>query len=151
MKRLAFLLCAVFLLSGVAWMSAFGAPGDEQEGGVLRVAISGMKNEKGDVKVALFNSKESFEGSGPAFRSARAEIKHGRSGCDFSGIPFGIYALKVYHDENGNGKLDKNAMGQPRERYGFSNNARNTFGPAGFDQAKFLFEKTEMTISIPLE
>jgi len=151
MKRVVLWVCAFSLLVCAGWTAALGAPDEDRRDGVLKVAISGMKNEKGDVKVALFNSKENFEGSGPAFRSARAEVKHGRSECEFSGVPFGIYALKVFHDENGNGKLDKNSMGQPRERYGFSNNARNTFGPAGFDQAKFFFKKTDMTVNISVE
>jgi hypothetical protein len=32
----------------------------------------------------------------------------------------GRYALRVFADENGNGKLDSNLMGLPIERYGFS-------------------------------
>ena len=151
MKRFALLLCAVLLVLGTGWIAALDASDENRGNGMLKVVIGGMKSEKGDVKVALFNSKESFERSGTAFRSARAEIKNGRSECEFGDIPFGTYAVKVYHDENGNGKLDKNAMGQPRERYGFSNNARNTFGPPGYDQTKFLFEKADTTISVTVE
>lgn len=34
----------------------------------------------------------------------------------------GVYAAAIYHDENGNGKFDKNAIGLPGEGGGFSNN-----------------------------
>jgi uncharacterized protein (DUF2141 family) len=151
MRRFTLLCCAGLLILGAGWIAAADASDENRGNGTLKVVIGGMKSEKGDAKVALFNSKESFEGSGPAFRLTGAEIKNGRSECEFSDIPFGAYAVKVYHDENGNGKLDKNAMGQPRERYGFSNNARNTFGPPGYDRAKFLFEKADTAISITVE
>ena len=36
----------------------------------------------------------------------------------------GDYAVAIYHDENGNGQLDKRLFGIPKEPYGFSNNYR---------------------------
>ena len=150
MKRLIFLACAVLLMCA-GFGAVLEAADNDQGNGTLKVVIGGMKSEKGDIKIALFNSKESFEGKAPAFRSVRVEIKQGLCECEFSGIPFGVYALSAYHDENGNGKLDKNAMGQPKERYGFSNNARGTFGPPAYDQTKFIFEKSGMNIQISVE
>jgi uncharacterized protein (DUF2141 family) len=41
----------------------------------------------------------------------------------------GQYAIILFHDENGNGKLDRNALGVPTEPYGFSNNVRGFLGP----------------------
>jgi uncharacterized protein (DUF2141 family) len=151
MRRLSFLLCAMFLVLCAGWIVDLGASAENQGSGVLKVVIGGMKNEKGDVKVALFNSREGFERNGTEFRTARGEIKEGKSECEFNDIPFGVYAVKVYHDENGNGKLDKNAMGQPRERYGFSNNARSTFGPPNYDSAKFVFDGADTVLKITLE
>lgn len=39
----------------------------------------------------------------------------------------GVYGLALYHDANGNGKLDRNGFGIPREGFGFSNNPRILF------------------------
>jgi uncharacterized protein (DUF2141 family) len=36
----------------------------------------------------------------------------------------GEYAIKVYHDQNNNGQLDKGIFGQPVEGWGVSNDAR---------------------------
>jgi uncharacterized protein (DUF2141 family) len=36
----------------------------------------------------------------------------------------GNYAIKVYHDQNNNGQLDKGIFGQPVEGWGVSNDAR---------------------------
>lgn len=37
------------------------------------------------------------------------------------GLPDGLYAIKSFADESGNGKLDTNLIGLPVERYGSSN------------------------------
>lgn len=39
-------------------------------------------------------------------------------------LPIGEYAVRAFHDENNNGKLDKGIFGQPIEGWGVSNDAR---------------------------
>lgn len=46
----------------------------------------------------------------------------------------GRYALVVYVDRNGNGKLDRGMFGKPTEPYGFSNGG-GSFGPPDFADA----------------
>jgi uncharacterized protein (DUF2141 family) len=36
-------------------------------------------------------------------------------------LPAGQYVFSIYQDSNGNGKLDTNLIGIPREKFGFSN------------------------------
>jgi uncharacterized protein (DUF2141 family) len=50
----------------------------------------------------------------------------------------GKYAIRYYHDENMNGKMETNLVGKPTEGYGFSNNVTGKFGPPPFE--KWLFE-----------
>ena len=52
----------------------------------------------------------------------------------------GKYAVRYYHDENMNGKMETNLVGKPTEGYGFSNNVIGKFGPPPFE--KWLFEVT---------
>ena len=54
----------------------------------------------------------------------------------FGDLPSGDYAVALFHDENGNGKLDTR-FGIPREGVGFSNNPRLFFGPPRFAAASF--------------
>jgi uncharacterized protein (DUF2141 family) len=53
----------------------------------------------------------------------------------FKDLPPGQYAAVVFQDFNGNGKLDKNFLGIPKEPYGFSNDARGSAGPPKFSDA----------------
>jgi uncharacterized protein (DUF2141 family) len=43
----------------------------------------------------------------------------------------------AYHDENGNGRLDKNVLGVPTEGTAFSRDAKGHFGPPSFNDAAF--------------
>ena len=54
-------------------------------------------------------------------RTADLQIEAGVARAKFFGIPAGSYAVSVFHDANGNGKLDT-FLGIPREGYGFSRN-----------------------------
>ena len=62
----------------------------------------------------------------------------------------GVYAVAVYHDLNGNGELDRSTIGPPDEPWGFSNDARGTFGPPKFDKAAFEIAPGEVAIEIKL-
>jgi uncharacterized protein (DUF2141 family) len=53
----------------------------------------------------------------------------------FKDLPPGEYAAVAFQDVNGNGKLDKNLLGMPKEPYGFSNGARGSAGPPKFSAA----------------
>ena len=119
--------------------------------GTLKILIEGFSNDKGSAKISLCNSKEDFKRAYKTFQSATVPIKNGKAEWTFSNLPFGTYAVKVYHDENNNGKLDKNAFGAPKERYGFSNNVRGSFGPPAFEKVSFVVNKAETIITIAIE
>ncbi len=68
----------------------------------------------------------------------------------FPALPHGTYAVAAYHDENGNGKLDTNWMGIPREGTAASNNAKGFMGPPKFRDARFDFKHTQHTISMKM-
>jgi uncharacterized protein (DUF2141 family) len=57
-------------------------------------------------------------------------------------------AIAVYHDENNDGQLNRNRLGIPTERYGFSRNARGLTGPPGFEQAVIRRPKAGETIEL---
>ncbi|MGC4093988.1 MAG: DUF2141 domain-containing protein [Polyangiaceae bacterium] len=73
-------------------------------------------------------------------RSATAKISGGAALCVFERVPSGVFGASAFHDENSNGKLDTNFIGLPTEEYCASRNARGSFGPPSFDDAKFLYK-----------
>lgn len=52
-------------------------------------------------------------------------------------LPQGEYALSVFHDQDGNGRMKRYPMGMPAEPVVMSNNALGNFGPPKFKDARF--------------
>ncbi|MBU1346918.1 MAG: DUF2141 domain-containing protein [Alphaproteobacteria bacterium] len=103
--------------------------------------------ETGAVMVALYDAA-TYNGGQPV-RSAMIDVASGQHMTTFQGLPHGDYAVKAFHDTNGNGRLDANPFGAPIEPYAFSNNARGNMGPASWDRARFTVSgDTAQTISI---
>lgn len=105
----------------------------------LTVSVSGLKNNTGAVKVGLYNSEGTFLKT--TYKSLASEIKNNEAVVTFENLPVGEYAISTYHDENNNGKLDKNMMGIPSESYAASNNAKGFMGPPSYKDAKFVVSK----------
>lgn len=141
-------LIILVIFSIVFFISDSGAQKDTKAIGQLKVTIEGLQNDDGRVMVGLFASKEGYTSSKEPFRGCQVEIRGRKAECTFVGIPYGTYAIKAYHDKNGNGKLDMNFMGIPNETYGFSNNARGNFGPAKWEDAKFIINSKNMSMEI---
>ena len=123
---------------------------NHQNIGNLIVIINDLKNNNGDVKIGLFNSKESYNGKEEKFKGAILEIENKMVIWEVNNIPFGEYAIKAFHDEDQDDEIDTNFIGIPTESYGFSNNAKGLFGPPSFDKAKFRFNNQDMQIEINL-
>ena len=119
--------------------------------GNIKVIITDLNNNKGEMMIALNNSKENFEHGQKPFVGVTEKIKNRQVVYTFNNVPFGEYAIKCYYDENRNKKLDKNFFGMPTEQYGFSNNARGSFGPPKYDDAKFTLNKKNLIIKIRVD
>jgi uncharacterized protein (DUF2141 family) len=132
------------------FMSTFLFAQESENIGILKVIVSGLRSDKGDIKIGLFNSAESYQGKTEKYRGSILPIAGKRAEWLIENIPFGEYAIKLFHDEDKDDKIDRNFMGMPTESIGFSNNAKIGFGPPGFKKAKFLFNSKEMTIVIEL-
>lgn len=80
-----------------------------------------------------------------------AKIRDNTAVCVFTNVRPGVYGISAYHDENGNNKLDTNVVGMPTEDYGASRNARGTFGPPNFADAKFEYRGGHLRLTARLE
>jgi uncharacterized protein (DUF2141 family) len=116
--------------------------------GNLTVLVTGLESSEGQVIIAVIDSAEAYDAEDRAVRDARPAPAGGTASATFEDLPLGDYAVKVFHDENGNGKLDTNFVGIPKERFGFSNNAMGRFGPPDFEQSRFSLDQPAQQIEI---
>ncbi len=104
----------------------------------LAITITGFDSEEGDCLVALYTDPKGFNDPVAAYAKQPLAIQHGTASWTLS-IPDSAFptmprrmAVCAFHDANRNGRLDKNALGIPIERYGFSRNPKRGFGPPKF-------------------
>jgi len=114
----------------------------------ITINISGMKSDKGDVFVAMYNSKDDFLKN--EFRTAITKVKSKKATVVFKNLPTAWYAITIFHDVNDNKKMDTNFIGIPKEPIGVSNDATGFMGPPKYKKAKFEV-KNDVTISIKIK
>lgn len=102
----------------------------------LTIRVSGAVSDDGLILVAIYDSPEAFNDPDRAFGVSGIEINEGVGQTQVSllELPPQI-AIAAFHDENEDGMLNRNSLGIPTERYGFSNNVRGIVGPPRFDEA----------------
>jgi len=122
----------------------------EVQTGTVVVVATGFESEKGEVLIQLANSRADYEADDDGFKLAKIKASGGKAEHRFEGVPYGEYAIKIFHDENSNEELDIGWTG-PEEVYGFSNGARGTLGPPDWDDAKFTLREPEHTAKIEVK
>jgi uncharacterized protein (DUF2141 family) len=127
-----------------------GFPQNRPDKGI-RVHVEALHSDRGQVVCALFAAPEYFpKRIDRAFGRTTAHILEGHATCDFPNVPAGTYAISVFHDENGNGKLDTNWLGIPREGVGASNNPKPRMGPPKFAAAEFHYSGGSLNLAITM-
>jgi len=103
----------------------------------LRVRIDNVTKPGATVYLALYDNAGDFAASRQGIAGQFLRADGGEAAATFLDVKPGRYAIAVFCDENGNGKLDTNLLGVPIERVGFSQDAQGAFGPPSFDAAAF--------------
>jgi uncharacterized protein (DUF2141 family) len=122
-------------LLAIVAASALLASGAVAGAADLKVSVQNFAVKGGTVYVALYDSADAFPQPGKNIAGQFMPVGDGPVAAAFLNLKPGRYAISVFHDENGNGKLDTNLLGVPIERVGFSRDAKGSFGPPKFDAA----------------
>ena len=101
----------------------------------LTVQVYGFGDNTGKSFVGLYRTSDPWPEIKKQYIGKVVSITNKTATVSFDQLPTGTYAIAVFHDKNNNGILDKNLVGMPVERYGFSNNARETFSAPSFNSA----------------
>jgi uncharacterized protein (DUF2141 family) len=136
------------LLATSALLGALLAPGASAFASdtTVRLEISGLRNDKGDVGCLLFSAADGYpDDHAKAHREIHSAIAAERANCVFADLRPGTYAAIVWHDENRNGKIDRNFVGIPTEGYMASNGVRPKFSAPGFKEASFVVKAGAVT------
>jgi len=117
-----------------------------QDNNTLTVEFEGIKTDGAKLFVALYDSEINFLKE--AVQGTVVLVNNGNATAIFNNLKPGIYAISSFLDKNNNGKLDTNFMHIPKEPTAMSNNAKGSFGPPKFKDAKFSISGTQTHIKI---
>ena len=110
-----------------------------QETATLKIELAGLAGAEGNVYVSIYDSKDTWLGEDVVItqKVVIAEALDGELVKTQLELAPGEYAVSIFYDENGNGELDANFIGIPREPVALSNNAKPSFGPPKYKDAVF--------------
>jgi uncharacterized protein (DUF2141 family) len=112
------------------------------------IRVLGAANETGTVKIAIYESESSFNNPDDALLSESVMILDSEATWTVPVRPPDKLAIVAYHDENDDNELNRNRLGFPTERYGFSKNVRGATGLPGFQETVIDRPKPGETINI---
>lgn len=116
--------------------------------GTLTLEVSNIRNGAGRVHVDICPEAKFLKPDCPY--SAVAPARAGVTEVTVTGLPPGRYAAQVFHDENGNNKVDRIIFGLPKEGIGFSNDAPVRMSPPKWTDAMFVFPGGAETIRLKM-
>ena len=116
--------------------------------GSIAIQLSGLQ-PRGQLMVQVFNSDAGYRG-GQAVGANMVPVTGATAEIRFADLAPGQYAFRLFHDVNGDGRLNTNPFGIPTEPFAFSNNARGSFGPATWEQAVFTLNAGENVQQVSL-
>ena len=114
---------------------------------MVAVRVSGLGSKSAAVMVAVFLDVAGFPDVNAADTTTETLGNGDVAEIELKLPLSGMAAVAVFQDLDGNGVLTKNVVGLPMEPYGFSRNARATFGPPKFEAAAVDLS----TVSEPLQ
>ena len=96
----------------------------------VTVRVLGLRSAEGAIRVAICPEDRFTRAACPYAAAAPAS----RPAVTVAGVPDGVYAVQAFHDEDGDGRLDRRGL-RPSEGLAFSNDAPMRMGPPRFRDA----------------
>lgn len=147
-RRFTVLAAASVAATSVSADSAV-APGDlssyaDPDSVVLAVrAYAGAAG--GAVRLSVYEDEEHFL-TQPAIKHGGYVDDDGVAAIPLYGLEAGAYAFVAYYDRNGDGRLNRNALGKPTEPFAFSNGVRPKMRKPRFDEARVEVEPGDVIL-----
>lgn len=143
---------SIALLLALAAVSQSPAKGQPVASACTDLTITNIKHQKGTIWLAFYGNENTFPNQGEQdFAKPFVTLKDSVQHMEVCGLKTGWYAIAVFQDMDNDQSLNTDAVGQPQEPYGFSNNAKYKGIAPSFKQCKVYIEAGKAsTIDISL-
>lgn len=118
----------------------------------INVTAEGLRSSSGLLAITLYadNPSKFLVRRGSLYVGRLDAAQGATRGCIFVPRP-GVYALALYHDENGNRKFDRTGVGFPAEGFGFSNNPPTLAGLPSFRSVRLNIPRAGLTTRVQMK
>ncbi|WP_054134848.1 DUF2141 domain-containing protein [Blastomonas sp. AAP25] len=103
----------------------------------LTIRFEQITAPTGRILMSVYDSETAHDKGGKPARVGMVEVDGATATLTLTGLAPGRYAIKVFHDVDGDGQMKMNPFGMPLEPFAFSNGARPEGGPALWRAASF--------------
>ncbi len=145
-------------LAGAGALAALPAPahaapadcqGDLSGEGWLNVEVAGVRSSEGLMAITVYaDDRSRFLVKGGSLDVVRVPARQGTTRACVKLPGTGVYAIAVYHDEDGSRKINRSSLGLPTEGFGFSNNPSTLAGLPAFRSVRLSVAKNGLTTRI---
>ncbi|MFC3174973.1 DUF2141 domain-containing protein [Novosphingobium bradum] len=118
----------------------------------INVAVEGLRSDSGLVAITLYadNPRKFLVRNGSLYVGRVPAHEGTTTGCIFVPDP-GVYALAIYHDENGDQIFNRTALGLPAEGYGFANNPSTLAGLPSFQSVRLAIPRAGLLTRVRIK
>lgn len=113
------------------------------------VSVEGQRNARGLLRACLTRDPAHFPDCKNDPAAINASVSASERRLRLGPVARGAWALALFHDENGNGKLDT-VLGVPKEGFAFSRNPPLTFGPPKFERVSVTVGERDVETTVRL-
>lgn len=141
-------------LGAVSFANRAVADADDGGGADLTVTFTSVTDKPGNLIYSLYDTEETYNIEKNEALNGTMPATEGSDTLELHHLKPGFYALTVFHDENGNGKLDTDIFGRPKEQFGISNINRILWSKPKWDEVKFEVkdgEPNEISIRLKMQ
>ena len=119
--------------------------------GTLRFEVAGVERAEGMIWVGLYDSAQHLFVQEKAIVAGYDVYRAGSVTFDLADLPYGRYALAIFHDVNNNGTLDQSWIGIPQEPYAFAGKPGSKWRKPRFEEIDFEFGHDGQVVALTLE
>ena len=123
----------------------------KEEMGRLIIKINNVSKDKGIIWIGLYDSADTYLIKEKSILKKIDVSQKGYHEMVIDSLPYGTYAMALFHDVNANGEMDRNLLGIPSEPYAFSKKPKSKWRLPKFDEVKFNFSQDVQEIDTKLK
>ncbi len=124
---------------------------EKEEMGKLIIKINNVSKDRGVIWIGLYDSADTYLIKEKSILKKIDVSQKGYHEMVIDSLPYGIYAMALFHDINANGEMDRNLLGIPSEPYAFSKKPKSKWRLPKFDEVKFNFSQDVQEIDTKLK